>query len=191
MKKYTNKLYFLLLSIVTCFMLPINVRANTSEITIKAEPSTVVNLNYHVISEKELEPNTVFILKDKETNEILRKVTMDEFDELFFSNVPFGEYIVTPLSDEWYGDLYVDANQSNYLDFQHIIKDYEIFKDDMDKVQIDSGNGKIEFLTDDKNDTEDTQTSLKTNANGKWLALFASLVGIVFINRKMRKVDEK
>lgn len=154
-----------------------------SEIEIFTEAGTVANLIYDVKDQYgvDITENVDFILKDiNDESKIYYSNIQNSI--LSFKNIPFGSYIIIPNSDKYYGKMYVDVDK-NYLNSQHIVKDYIVYYDENQAIdQIDKGNGVTEFIKNNDGNSMETlpETGDKTNLN-LYVGLVIASLGILIL----------
>lgn len=178
-------------TIVCCFVLlfllnlfnisPIHALSNTSDVLIDAKESKVVNLIYHVVDENgQNYPYPIeFNLIDKDSGNVIKTESTND-SILIFSNINFGNYIIAPASNSYWGKMYVKAN-ADYINTQHIIKRYVIFTNKTNfKDQIDLGNGQTKFIE------KTVKTGDDKNVTAYIISSIFSLIGFTYIN-KVRK----
>ena len=157
-----------------------------SEIEISTEASTVANLMYDVKDQYgvDITENVEFILNDiNDENKVYYSSIQNSI--LCFKNIPFGSYVITPNSNKYYGNMYVDVDK-DYLNNQHIVKSYIVYYDENKAMnQIDKGDGSTEFIKNNDDSTKIPETGDKTNLNLYVVLAIASLgILILLIKRK-------
>lgn len=189
-----------------CFSLFFMLNTNTthihalsgdSNVTIDAKESNVVNLIYHVVDEfgNNYPESIEFNLIDKNTGKVIESQFTDDEHLLFFKNIPFGSYVITPSNgNKYHGDMNVEANKK-YIETQHIVKKCVVFTNKENaRNQIDLGNGQSKFIKEDKQTgvatPSKTQTGDDTHYEYYLYVITGSLVVFFLIKKHLKARKE-
>ena len=173
--KKQNLFLYIFKNILTCclilvsfiYLLFCNVEtyASSNNLNIKIEKSNIYNLIYDVCDKNGNKvPNVDFIIKDKNTGEIISTSKTDKDSILIFENIPFGDYIIYPKKDSgWFGEKEVILNDK-YLDENHDYEKYIVYRN-----------------RDSVSSNKPAKTSDSSNLNIYILSIISSLLAITLI----------